>query len=192
MARTKEFDPDAVLERALDLFWAKGYEATSMADLVEHLGIGRASLYATYGSKRDLYLKALERYSRRRLGPVEIVSQPGPVLPALRQLIDFYIGLAARERPSRGCMIANAAIECGTADPDVARVVMLNWQAIEGALTSALFRARAQGELAPGKDPHALAQLLLVFLQGMVVVGKGDPNLDRLRTAGDQVLAALA
>lgn len=192
MARTKEFDPDAVLERALDLFWAKGYEATSMADLVEHLGIGRASLYATYGSKRDLYLKALERYSRRRLGPVEIVSQPGPVLPALRQLIDYYIGLAAHERPNRGCMIANAAIECGTADPDVARVVMLNWQAIEGALTSALFRARAQGELAPDKDPHALAQLLLVFLQGMVVVGKGDPNLDRLRTAGDQVLAALA
>jgi TetR/AcrR family transcriptional regulator, transcriptional repressor for nem operon len=192
MARTKEFDPAVVLERALDLFWAKGYEATSMADLVDHLGIGRASLYATYGSKRDLYLKALECYSRRADGPIEIVSQPGPVLPALRQLIDYYIGLAARERPNRGCMISNAAIECATSDPDVARVVMRNWQSIESALASALIRARAQGELPPGKDPRALAQLLLVFLQGMVVVGKGDPDIDRLRTAGDQVLAALA
>jgi TetR/AcrR family transcriptional regulator, transcriptional repressor for nem operon len=192
MARLKEFDPDAVLERALHLFWANGYEATSMADLVEHLGIGRASLYATYGNKRDLYLKALDRYSRRADGPIEIVSQPGPVLPAIRRLIDYYIGLAARERINRGCMIANAAIECGTTDPDVSRLVTRNWQAIEGALASALIRARAQGEIGDDKDPHALAQLLLVFLQGMVVVGKGDPDLDRLRTAGDQLLAMYA
>jgi TetR/AcrR family transcriptional regulator, transcriptional repressor for nem operon len=191
MARTKEFDPGAVLERALDLFWTKGYEATSMADLVEHLGIGRASLYATYGSKRDLYLKALDCYSRRGSGPVEIVSQPGAVLPAVRQLIDYYISLAARERPNRGCMIANAAVESGTSDPEVSRVVARNWNAIEGALMSALMRARAQGELAADKDPQALAQLLLVFLQGMVVVGKGDPDLDRLQAAGDQLLAML-
>lgn len=189
MARLKEFDPDAVLERALNLFWAKGYEATSMADLVEHLGIGRASLYATYGNKRDLYLKALDSYSRRANGPIEIFSQPGPVLPALRRLIDYYIGLASRDHANRGCMIANAAVECGTTDPDVSRLVTRNWQAIEGALASALIRAQAQGELADDKDPHALAQLLLVFLQGMVVVGKGDPDLDRLRTAGDQLLA---
>jgi TetR/AcrR family transcriptional regulator, transcriptional repressor for nem operon len=192
MARLKEFDPGAVLERALDLFWSKGYEATSMSDLVEHLGIGRASLYATYGNKRDLYLKALDRYSRRSAGPIEIVSQPGPVLPAIRRLVDYYIGLASRDRTNRGCMIANAAIECGTTDPDVSRLVTRNWQGIEGALASALIRAQAQGELAADKDPHGLAQLLLVFLQGMVVVGKGDPDLDRLRTAGDQLLAMYA
>ncbi len=63
MARTKEFDPDAALQSALELFWRRGYEATSMADLVEALGIGRASIYATFGNKHDLYLKALERYA---------------------------------------------------------------------------------------------------------------------------------
>ncbi len=85
MARSKEFDPDVVLGRALELFWQRGYEATSMADLVEHLGIGRASIYATFGSKHDLYLKALERYVRTRDPDlVESLSQPGPALPAVR------------------------------------------------------------------------------------------------------------
>ncbi len=62
MARTKEFDPDVALRKVLDLFWRRGYEATSMADLVEHLGVARASIYATFGGKRELYLKALDRY----------------------------------------------------------------------------------------------------------------------------------
>ena len=189
MARSKEFDPDAVLERALELFWAKGYEATSIADLVEHLGIGRASLYATYGSKRELYRKALDRYVRRA-GPVEIVSQPGPVLPALRALIDYYLELPHRS-PNRGCMVTNAAMECAAADPDVARTVSRAWSAIEGALLAALIRGQAQGEISKDKDPRVLAQLLLVFVQGLIVVGQGDPDPERSRAAADQLLAML-
>ncbi|MCE7002789.1 TetR/AcrR family transcriptional regulator [Kibdelosporangium philippinense] len=68
MPRTKEFDPDAVLRSALNLFWRKGYEATSIQDLVDHLGIGRASMYATFGTKHDLYLRALDLYCERVSG----------------------------------------------------------------------------------------------------------------------------
>lgn len=91
MARTKEFDPDAALDAAVELFWRKGHEAASMSDLVEHLGIGRASLYATFGSKHELYVRALQRYIQTRdPSPIEVLSQPGPVLPAVRALVRQY------------------------------------------------------------------------------------------------------
>jgi TetR/AcrR family transcriptional repressor of nem operon len=193
VARTKEFDPDAVLQRALELFWERGYEATSMADLVEHLGIGRASLYATFGSKHDLYLKALSRYTQTRdPDPVELLSQPGPVLPAVRRLVELYVEESTGERRRRGCMIVNAAAELVPSDDQVARFVEAAWSAIEAALTSALIRARAQGEIAPGSDPRALARFLVVFLQGIRVTGKGSADPERVRVAAAQALAVVS
>lgn len=192
MPRVKEFDPDAVLGKALDLFWRRGYEATSVADLVEHTGIGRASLYATFGSKRDLYLRALERFGRTRdPDPVDLLSQPGEVLPAVRAVVEQYLREVTGDRERRGCMVANAAVETAAADAEVGRLVSRNWQSIEVALVAALTRAKAQGELAAEKDPRALGQFLLVLLQGMKVVGKGDPEPTRLRAAADQALALL-
>ncbi|WP_182903396.1 TetR/AcrR family transcriptional regulator [Microbispora sp. H10830] len=192
MARTKEFDPDVVLERALDLFWRRGYEATSMADLVEHLGIGRASLYATYGGKHDLYVKALARYAQMcDPNPVELLSQPGPALPAVRTLVERYTEDSIRDRDRRGCMIVNAATELLPDDEPVARLVEASWTGLETALTSALIRARAQGEISAESDPRALARFVLVFLQGLRVMGKGHGDPARLRDAAAQALAML-
>ncbi|MGI5154291.1 TetR/AcrR family transcriptional regulator [Microbispora sp. CA-102843] len=192
MARTKEFDPDVVLERALDLFWRRGYEATSMADLVEHLGIGRASLYATFGGKHDLYVKALERYAQTRDPDlVELLSQPGPALPAVRTLVELYTEDSIRDRDRRGCMIVNAATELLPDDEPVARLVETSWTGLETALASALIRARAQGEISAEADPRALARFVLVFLQGLQVMAKGHGDPARLRDAAAQALAML-
>lgn len=190
MARTKEFDPEATLDAALELFWLRGYEATSMADLVAHLGIGRASIYATYGGKHELYLAALDRYVRTKdADVVELLSQPGPVLPAIRALLQLY---ASQDEPRRGCMVVNAAGELLPGDPTVARKVEASWDMLETALASALTRARAAGELAAGKDPRALARFLLVLLQGLRVAGKGPSHPGRLRDAVEQAMAVLA
>lgn len=190
MARTKEFDPDAALEAALALFWERGYEATSMSDLVERLGIGRASLYATFGGKHDLYLRALRRYvTARNPSPVELLSQPGATLPAVRGLIELYTEDSVGDR--RGCMIVNAAAELLPGDERVAGIVDANWTALETALTSALIRARAQGELPADRDPVALARFLLVFLQGVRLVAKGHSSGERLRDAAAQALKIL-
>ena len=118
MARTKEFDPDTVLRAALDLFWERGYEATSMADLVEHLGIARASIYATFGNKHDLYLKALDRYGEL-VDPdlLRGLAQPGPVLPAVRALVERFAREASEDGGRRGCFIVNAAVEVAPHDP---------------------------------------------------------------------------
>lgn len=190
MPRVKEFDPDEVLGRALELFWERGYEATSMSDLVAHLGVNRASLYATFGNKRDLYLEALDRYGRTR-NPVERLSQPGPVLPAVRDVIETYVEEAQNDRKRCGCMVVNAAVEVAPGDPEVSRMVSRSWQALEVGLITALTRAKAQGELSADADPTALGQFLLVLLQGVKVVGKGDPDVGRLRAAADQALTLL-
>ena len=192
MARTKEFDPDAVLQQALDLFWERGYEATSMADLVERLGIARASLYATFGGKHDLYVQALDRYVQGR-DPrlVEMLSQPGPALPAVRALVEAYARESLSDERRRGCLVVNTAVELMARDPQAARRVEASWDTLETALTSALTRARAQGELPPEKDPRALARFLLVMLQGMRVLGRAHPDPGRIRDAAAQALAAL-
>ncbi|HEX5597019.1 MAG TPA: TetR/AcrR family transcriptional regulator [Micromonosporaceae bacterium] len=192
MARPKEFDPDIALGKALELFWERGYEATSMTDLVEHLGIARASLYGTYGSKHDLYLKALELYLRTRdPNVVEVLSQPGPALPAIRALVEAYVEESVADPYQRGCLVVNAAVELAARDPKVARWVEASWGTLETALASALLRARAQGEISGDKDPRALARFLLVMLQGIRVLARTDPEPGRLRDAAAQALAAL-
>ena len=192
MARTKEFDPDAVLQKALELFWERGYEATSMADLVEHLGIARASIYTTFGGKHDLYLKALDRYLQTRDPDlVEMLSQPGPVLPAIRALVELYAQDSAYGDRRWGCMVVNAAVEVVPSDPQAARRVAASWDTLETVLTSALTRARAQGEIPQQKDPRALARFLLVLLQGIRVLGRAQADPGRVRDAAAQALSIL-
>ncbi|MFJ2933699.1 TetR/AcrR family transcriptional regulator [Streptomyces sp. NPDC087219] len=193
MARTKEFDPDAALQAALDLFWARGYEATTMSDLVEHLGVGRASIYATFGNKHALYLKAMDRYLETR-DPriVEELSEPGPALPAVRTLVRrFAAEASADDERLNGCFVTNSAAELGPHDTAVARRVELSWEQIETLLYGALTRARAGGELPADRDPRALARMLLVLLQGIRVVGKASSDPARVRDAAEQALGLL-
>ncbi|MFF9085294.1 TetR/AcrR family transcriptional regulator [Streptomyces sp. NPDC014991] len=193
MARTKEFDPDAALRSALELFWRRGYEATSMADLVAHLGIGRASLYATFGSKHELYLRALDRYGQEQNPRLtRELSRPGPVLPAVRELVRRFAAEATAEATrAQGCLVTNTAVELAPHDPDAARRVEHSWDTLETLLHSALVRAQAQGELAGDRDPPALARLLLVLLQGLRVTGKASADPARVRDAAEQALTLL-
>ncbi|MET8636941.1 TetR/AcrR family transcriptional regulator [Streptomyces sp. NPDC004096] len=192
MARTKEFDPDAALQAALELFWRRGYEATSMSDLVEHLGIGRASLYATFGSKHELYLKAFDRYGENRDAVLlRELSQPGPALPAVRAVLRRFAAEAAAEERFSGCLVTNTAAELAPHDPEAARRVEQRWDCTETLLHSALARAQAQGELSGDRDPRALARMLLVVMQGLRVAGKASSDPARVRDAAEQALSVL-
>lgn len=193
MARTKEFDPDAALQSALELFWRRGYEATSMADLVEELGVGRASIYATFGNKHELYLKALERYAALQ-NPhlLAELSQPGPALPAVRSVVRrFGDEAASDDRRENGCFITNTAAELGPHDDAATRCVERSWEYMETLLHSALVRAQAQGELPDDRDPLAIARMLLTLMQGLRVVGKASTDPARVRDATEQALSLL-
>lgn len=192
MARTKEFDPDIVLRRALELFWEHGYDATSMSDLVEHLGIAKASIYGTFGGKRELFLKALQRYLETT-DPVIMaeLSQPGPVLPAVRALVGRFIREASSPDSYLGCMVVNSAVGMARRDADVARLVESSWAHLETTLTAALLRARAQGELSADSDPRALARFLLVFFQGVRVLERAPDSAARLADAARVAVSTL-
>ena len=193
MARTKEFDPDAALSKALQLFWQRGYEATSMNDLVAHLGIGRASLYATFGNKHELYLQALDRYAERsdpRL--LEELSQPGAALPGVRAVVRRFAAESTSDARVRGCFVTNTATELAARDPQACQRVEASWVHLETLLVSALMRAQAQREISDERDPRALAHLLVVVMQGMRVVGKASADPARVRDAAEQALSMLA
>lgn len=192
MARSKEFDPGVALDQALELFWERGYEATSMADLVAHLGVAKASIYATFGGKQEFFAKALRRYLDLTDPKIMAdLSQPGPVIPAVKALIGRYADEAAGEDRHLGCMVVNSAVELAARDAGVARLVETSWAHLETTLTSALLRARAQGELASGADPRALARFLLVFLQGVRVLGRAPDAAVRLRDAARVAVSLL-
>ncbi|MFD4442915.1 TetR/AcrR family transcriptional regulator [Nocardia sp. NPDC058519] len=193
MARTKEFDPDVALDRALDLFWQRGYETTSIADLVEHLGIARASMFATFGCKHELFMKALQRHLELVDARITAeLARPGPALPAVRGLIDRFVNESCAENRFLGCLVTTAAVELAARDPDVARLVESSWARTETALASALSRAHAQDELAPDADPRALARFLLVFFQGIWVLERTPNAATRLRDAGRVAVSILS
>ncbi|WHM38857.1 helix-turn-helix domain-containing protein [Streptomyces sp. BPTC-684] len=192
MARTKEFDPDAALQSAMTLFWRRGSEATSMADLVEYLGIGRASICATFGNKHELYLKALDRYGETYSAILfRELSAPGPALPAVRAVVRrFAAESAAKETRLTGCFVTNTAAEVGAHDTAAARLVEHAWEQLETLLHAALVRAGAR-RTAAGARPRALARLFLAFMQGMRVMGKVSDDPARLREAAEAALTLL-
>src|SRR6267143_5467200 len=109
MARHKEFDRDETLQKAMEVFWSRGYEAASIGDLVKHMGINRQSLYDTFGDKHTLYLLALDRYREvegRRM--FELLEQPGSVKKTLRQLFEGVVDGSLRDGQRRGCFMGNA------------------------------------------------------------------------------------
>ncbi|WP_447008058.1 TetR/AcrR family transcriptional regulator [Saccharothrix isguenensis] len=191
MARTKEFDPDVAVRAAMELFWRKGYEATSMQDLVDHLGIGRGSIYGTFGSKYELYLLALDRYAEQTDHDVlEQFSRGGPALPAVRALVRSFAEHALSDTERRGCLVTNTAVECLPGDAALTRRVQSSLDGLETAIAGALVRARSQGELAEDKNPRTLARLIVTLVQGLKVLSKvPDPN--RVRDAVDQALTLL-
>lgn len=192
MARTKEFDPDVALTAALDVFWRQGYAATSMDDLARQLGLGKQSIYATFGNKRELYLRALERYRAVNSADlVELLAGADPVLPAIRGVLMSFVDEALLDEDRRGCFLVNCAMERVPHDERAAREVRTAFDTVEDALTDALIRAQAGGEVPDDRSPRTLARFLLTSIQGLRVIGKTTPERARMADAVDTVMAAL-
>jgi TetR/AcrR family transcriptional repressor of nem operon len=173
LARTKSFNPDAVLRKAMQLFWRQGYEATSIDDLVAAMGINRASLYGTFGDKRSLFLKALDRYIEQLLTPrLAALEQASSVEEGLRLLFAQLVAFAAGDPQRRGCFAVNAACELGARDPDVAARLRAQSAAMEALVAHRLAEAQDNGEIAADRDPLDLARSILATIDGLRVRSK--------------------
>src|ERR1700733_8730194 len=173
MARTKDFDESEVLAKAIKLFWQKGYNGTSMQDLVDGLGISRSSIYDTFGDKHQLYLKALCAY-RQNATVVrdQILNASVPAKAAIRQLMDLTIDQMIRDKQHKGCFLINSAVETAPHDKETNAIVCQNDQELENAFCEVVKRGQASGEIAGKQEPRALARFLFNNIVGIQVTGK--------------------
>ncbi len=160
------------------LFWEKGFEATSMQDVVDTLGLSRQSLYNAFGDKEALFLKALDRYD------ADMGGQLVAILRAGKDPVDAITAMFARilarlDDPAlpRGCLLVNTTLECPLGSPAITQRVARSLSALEAALYDVLRQGDLEGRLRPGQDPRALARFFVGLTQGMAVMAKvaGDP-----------------
>lgn len=192
MSRHKEFDRNTALEKAMDLFWAKGYEATSIQNLVEAMGVNRGSLYATFGDKRALHLEVLDHYCAKEIARAfGALDEPGPIKPAIRQLFDEVVERSATEHDMRGCLIDNVAVELAVLDDTARNLITCAVKRDEAKLHNALVRAKATGELGEAHDPVALARYLNSSLKGLRVMARTADDAGQLRDIVSVTLSVL-
>lgn len=196
MPRPKAFDPDTVLDRAVDLFWARGYEAVSIQDLVDHLGISRSSLYQTFGDKQALWLAALDRYRNTGEGEARLLreSESAP-LDAIRHffraIVDQSVATAAADCGPRGCLLANAAVERGPTDAETARRAQTALEGLQQTFERVLQRAQEAGELDADRDAQALGRFLANAVYGLRATARLGPRRSVLQDVVDETLAVL-
>jgi TetR/AcrR family transcriptional regulator, transcriptional repressor for nem operon len=192
MPRPKEFNPDDAIEKAMQVFWHKGYEATSMEDLLSAMDLNRGSLYDTFGDKRQLFLKVIDRYCTTfASSKFSFLDQPGPALPILRQFINGMIegGLADPQR--RGCLISNTVMELSPHEKEIAGRLRQTLKMAEDTFFKVLTRAQQQGELQKGQDPRALARFFITMMQGAVVMIKAGAPADVVKQTAETALSIL-
>ena len=177
MPRPKEFDPEQALDKAMHLFWRKGYEATSVQDLVDAMGINRFSLYDTFGDKHRLFLATLDRYSQKvvfdRLCALE-QSEEG--LGAIRRYFQGVLKSTQSKEGLKGCLLTNCAIEVAPYDEEAAARIRTHLKRMEDIFYKALLRARTRGELRENLSLRDTARFLTNSAQGLGVLTKARPG----------------
>jgi TetR/AcrR family transcriptional repressor of nem operon len=171
--RPREFDTDAAIERAMGVFWSSGYHGTSLPDLLEATNLSRGSLYAAFGDKHGLFLRALDRYIADALTRLDTELDPRKnALAGLRTCLAGYVERASGVGGKRGCLVVATAMELAGHDIEVEQRIRRFFKAMETRLTAALTRAQAAGELVDGAEPATVARLLVCLVEGMRVVSK--------------------
>jgi TetR/AcrR family transcriptional repressor of nem operon len=192
--RPRAFDTDQALSQARDVFWKRGYAGTSVQDLVDELDVQRGSLYAAFGDKHSLYLRAVELYARENREQLETLLRSGPVLPALRRMLldpATLTGTPAPREARRGCLVGNTTAELVPGD-DAARALAASaFTGFIDVVGAALQRAQATGEVTKSATPQAQAALLLVLFQGAALIARANDQPELLAAGVDAALDAL-
>ena len=191
MARHKAFNREETLDKALQVFWCIGYEAASMQDLVEAMGINRQSLYDTFGDKRTLFLAALDRYVEQQGAQLQQVLEQTPsAKEGLRRVFDSIVS-AAMQGDRRGCLLVNTAVELPVHDEQTARSLCAKLAQTEDLLRETVRRAQAEGEISRKHSPEILGRFLMNNLRGLRVMARAADDHARMSDVVDLMFAAL-
>ncbi|MGY3697223.1 TetR/AcrR family transcriptional repressor of nem operon [Bradyrhizobium sp. USDA 3240] len=171
--RPRSFDVEAAVERAMDVFWSRGYHATALPDLLRATKLSRGSLYAAFGDKHSLFLRALDRYIADAQTRMDVELAPrGEPVAGLRAYLAGYVERASGANGRRGCLLVATAMELAGQDAEAGRRVAGFFKTMEARLADALSRAEAAGRLADGVEPASAARILVCFVWGLRVVAK--------------------
>ncbi|ROO89985.1 TetR family transcriptional regulator [Actinocorallia herbida] len=192
MGRPRQFDSDSAVERAMQVFWRKGYGATTPQDLVDELGIGKGSLYNAFGSKHALFEKALLRYRDSQTEAlVAMLEEGGPVKERLRKVLMFLVELDLADPDRRGCMAVNTVAELGESDESAMRLVRRMLDRTEEAFRAVVEEGRRDGEIAADVDARAVGSLLLNTVVGLRLICRSAEGPERPTRVVDALLASL-
>lgn len=177
MPRPAEFDRKKVLDKAMDLFWCQGYEATSTQELTQAMGIKPGSLYNAFHDKHSLYLETLERYQQTEGRCLYVLLEDAvSPLAGIKQFFAAIVEQSVNDTQRRGCFMVNATLELGSHDPEVQARVEKATTAGKAMLTQAVQQAQAAGEIGAHHDSSELAEFLMNTVQGLRVTAKINPN----------------
>jgi len=189
MPWSKNFDVDSALEKAGEAFWERGYEATSLRDLLDAMGIQKGSFYDTYGSKHEAYIRSLTAYADSRFAAFARLTEDVTPREGLAALINAVYQDCISPQGHRGCMIINCALELADHDPE-AQVVVKRAFKVHARLFSSCIRAgQKSGEISPKLDAQATAQSMLGLVMGMRVYSRAGFPKTTIKTLAGQALA---
>lgn len=179
MAGVKQFDVEGVLDRAMTVFWTRGYDATSIQDLVKATGINRASIYGTFGDKKGLFLAVLDHYSQKVGQPLLAELDDDDPRRAVDRMLRSIIRRNSDSRFPPGCLVTNTALECPVSDADIKRAIEAGLLEQETTLNRVFSRARKEGLLNSSADARALARFFMGVANGMNVISRAldDPQV---------------
>jgi AcrR family transcriptional regulator len=188
LGRPREFDTEKALDLAMELFWRKGYEGTSLSDLTGTLGITRPSLYAAFGNKEALFRIVLDRYEARA-GAYRSKALNAPTARAVAQrLLEGAVDLHGDANNPAGCLGVQGALACGDEANPIRQELITRRLAGEDAIRRRLKRAKAEGDLPADSSPADLARYLSAVIYGMAVLAAGGISRKELRGVADAAL----
>lgn len=188
--RPRAFDTEQALEKALEIFWRKGYDGTSLADLTEAMGINKPSLYAAYGNKEQLFIKAIERYEQRPCSFFnDALDQPTAYAVAEKMLYGAADDFANNSHPN-GCVMVQGALSCSEAATSVKEALISKRLINEGRIAKRFAEAKIAGDLPASADPEVLARYIGTVLQGMTVQVTNGCDIQKLHEIASMALLA--
>jgi TetR/AcrR family transcriptional repressor of nem operon len=187
--RPRGFDVEVAVERAMGVFWSRGYHATALPDLLRATKLSRGSLYAAFGDKHSLFLRALDRYIADAVRRMDIeLAPPREPVDGLRAYLAGYVERTSGANGRRGCLLVATAMELAGQDAEVGRRVAGFFKTMEAKVAAALSRAKTVGKLADGVEPSSAARILVCFVEGLRVVGKTAPARITSQATADALL----
>lgn len=193
MARPREFNVDHALDQALQVFWTKGYEAASLRELTGAMGISKSSFYDTFGSKHELFLTVIDRYNSTvaSCGFEALLQQAPSAKIGIRNVFDGIIETMTQDGEKRGCFLNNCAVEVACSDPQAADKVAKGLAKTEESFYCAIRRGQKSGEIGSDKEPRTLARYLTGTVNGLLVLGKANPDRRALQDVAKVALTVL-